>query len=173
MVHKKEEGTYHRIEKLTKEKPEFLSPRIGLPLLLIPEYSGINKEQKIPDRSKTAHRKPPVKMLPDNWQHFTRLLHPWNFPGNNTGVISHFLLQGIFPTKELNPNSCISCIGKWILYQEATWEAYIYICYCIESVSSWNSRSDFLSILFNSHNQFANTEYVFNKRLLNECLVPF
>ena len=28
---------------------------------LIPEYSGINKEQRIPDRSKTAHRKPPVK----------------------------------------------------------------------------------------------------------------
>ena len=25
------------------------------------EYSGINKEQRIPDRSKTAHRKPPVK----------------------------------------------------------------------------------------------------------------
>ena len=26
MVHKKEEGTYHRIEKLTKEMPGFLSP---------------------------------------------------------------------------------------------------------------------------------------------------
>ena len=61
MVHKKEEGTYHRIEKLTKEMPGFLSPRRVLPLLLIPEYSGINKEQRIPDRSKTAHRKPPVK----------------------------------------------------------------------------------------------------------------
>jgi len=35
MVHKKEEGTYHRIEKLTKEMPGFLSPRRGLPLLLI------------------------------------------------------------------------------------------------------------------------------------------
>ena len=61
MVHKKKEGTYHHIEKLTKEMPGFLSPRRGLPLLLIPEYSGINKEQRIPDRSKTAHRKPPVK----------------------------------------------------------------------------------------------------------------
>ena len=55
MVHKKEEGTYHRIEKLMKEMPGFLSPGRGLPLLLIPE------EQRIPDRSKTAHRKPPVK----------------------------------------------------------------------------------------------------------------
>ena len=52
MVHKKEEGTYHRTEKLMKELPGFLSPRRGLPLLLIPEYSGINKEQRIPDRSK-------------------------------------------------------------------------------------------------------------------------
>ena len=57
MVHKKEEGTYHCIEKLMKEMPGFLS----LSLLLIPEYSVINKEQRIPDRSKTARRKPPVK----------------------------------------------------------------------------------------------------------------
>ena len=59
MVHKKEEGTYHCIEKLTKEMPGFLSP--GEACLSIPEYSGINKEQRIPDRSKTAPRKPPVK----------------------------------------------------------------------------------------------------------------
>ena len=61
MDHKKEEGTYHHIEKLMKEIPGFLSPGRGLPLLLIPEYSGINKELRIPDRSKTAHRKRPVK----------------------------------------------------------------------------------------------------------------
>ena len=61
MVHKKEEGTYHPIEKLMKEMPGSLSPGKGLPLLLIPEYSGINKEQRIPDRSRRAHSKPPVK----------------------------------------------------------------------------------------------------------------
>ena len=61
MFHKKEEGTYHHIETLMKEMLGFLSPVKGLPLLLIPKYSGINKEQRIPDRSKTAHRKPPVK----------------------------------------------------------------------------------------------------------------
>ena len=60
MVYKKEEGSYHHIEKLMKEMPGFLSLGRGLPLL-IPEYSGINKEQRIPDRSKTAHRKPLVK----------------------------------------------------------------------------------------------------------------
>ena len=31
------------------------------------------------------------------------LYHPWNFPGQNTGVGSLSLLQGIFPTQGLNP----------------------------------------------------------------------
>ena len=35
-------------------------------------------------------------------------------PGQNTGVGSHSLLQGIFPTQELNP--CLPHCG-WILYQ--------------------------------------------------------
>ena len=38
-------------------------------------------------------------------------------PNRNTGVGCHFLLQGIFPTQGLN------CIGRWILYHGATWEA--------------------------------------------------
>ena len=32
-----------------------------------------------------------------------RLLCPWDFPGKNTGVGCHFLLQGIFLTWGLNP----------------------------------------------------------------------
>ena len=32
----------------------------------------------------------------------TRLLRPWDFPGKNTGVGCHFLLQAIFPTQGLN-----------------------------------------------------------------------
>ena len=31
-----------------------------------------------------------------------RLLHPWDFPGKNTGVGCHFLLQRTFPTQGLN-----------------------------------------------------------------------
>ena len=38
----------------------------------------------------------------------TRLLCPWDFPGKNTGVGCHFLLQGIFPTQGLNP-----CLLHW------------------------------------------------------------
>jgi len=33
----------------------------------------------------------------------TRLHRPWDFPGKNTGVGCHFLLQGIFPTQGSNP----------------------------------------------------------------------
>ena len=33
----------------------------------------------------------------------TRLLCPWDFPGKNTEVSHHFLLQGIFPTQGSNP----------------------------------------------------------------------
>ena len=32
----------------------------------------------------------------------TRLLHLWDFPGKNTGMGCHFLLQEIFPTQGLN-----------------------------------------------------------------------
>ena len=53
-----------------------------------------------------------------------RLLCPWGFPGKNTGVGCHFLLQGIFSTQELNLH--LHC--KWILYHWATREAsYEYI----------------------------------------------
>ena len=34
-----------------------------------------------------------------------RLLCPWDFPGENTGVDCHFLLQEIFPTKRIKPGS--------------------------------------------------------------------
>ena len=43
-----------------------------------------------------------------------RLHDPWNYPGKNTGVGSHFLLQGIFPNQGSNI-SLLHC--RQILYQ--------------------------------------------------------
>ena len=40
--------------------------------------------------------------LPSHGLQPTRLLCPWDFPGMNTGVGCHFLLQGIFLTQGLN-----------------------------------------------------------------------
>ena len=41
----------------------------------------------------------------------TRLLCPWNFPGKNTGMGCHFLLQGIFQTQK--SNLCLLCLLHW------------------------------------------------------------
>ena len=62
MAQEKEEGTYHLNEKCL----DSLALGKGMPLLLIPEYSGINKGQRVPDRSKTAHSKPLVKCFLTN-----------------------------------------------------------------------------------------------------------
>ena len=58
-----------------------------------------------------------------------RLYSPWNSPGQNTGVGSLSLLQGIFPTQGLN-SGLLYC--RWILYllsrqgnpRILEWEAY-------------------------------------------------
>ena len=68
-----------------------------------------------------------------------RLHCPWDFPGRDTGVSCHFLLQGIFLTQE--SNSCIlHC--RWILYCLATRKAQGYFrqhidksCFFIHSVT--------------------------------------
>ena len=65
------------------------------------------------------------------WPHGLRpakLLCPWDFPGKNTGGGCHFLLHGIFPHRDWTCVSCLSCIGRQILYHCTTWEV-LYIAY--------------------------------------------
>ena len=51
-----------------------------------------------------------------------RLLCLWDFPGKNTGVGCHFLLQGIFLTQGSNPESLTSpaSAGRFFI-TSATW----------------------------------------------------
>ena len=49
--------------------------------------------------------------------HPTRLLCPWDFPGKNTGVGYHFLLQRVFLTQGWNPHLLL---GRQILYHLRT-----------------------------------------------------
>ena len=44
-----------------------------------------------------------VRLFATPWTIAYQVLCPWDFPGKNTGVGCHFLLQGIFPTQGLNP----------------------------------------------------------------------
>ena len=62
----------------------------------------------------------------------TRLLCPWDFPGKNTGVGCHFLLQGTFPTQGLNLH-LMHC--RWILYHMSYTEK-IFMCIIATFVSS-------------------------------------
>ena len=66
------------------------------------------------------------------WHH-----SPWNSPGQNTGVGSLFLLQGIFPTQGSNPG-LLHCLE--ILYELShQWSPGIleWVAYPFSSGSSW------------------------------------
>ena len=58
-----------------------------------------------------------VHFLATLWTVAARLLCPWDFPGKNTGVGYHFLLQGIFPTQGLNPGLLRWQVGSLPLHQ--------------------------------------------------------
>ena len=69
------------------------------------------------------------------WPH--GLYSPRNFPGQNTGVGSLSLLQGIFPTQGLNPG-LLHC--KWFLYQlsyQGRPRILEWVTYPFSSGSSW------------------------------------
>ena len=51
-----------------------------------------------------------------------RLHCPWNFPGKNTKLGCHFLLQLSSWPRDQTQVSCIFCIHRQILYHCATWE---------------------------------------------------
>ena len=48
-----------------------------------------------------------------------------DYPGENTGVDRHVLLQGIFPTRDRTCISFVSCIGRQILYHLCQLESLI------------------------------------------------
>ena len=58
---------------------------------------------------------------------------PWNFPGKNTGVVCHFLLQGIFPTQGSNPGlphcrlfNVWALVAQLIKNPPAMWETWVW-----------------------------------------------
>ena len=56
--------------------------------------------------------------LPPHGLQPTRLLRPWNSPGQNTGVGCHFLLHGIFPTQGVN-SSLLGLAGRFFTIEPA------------------------------------------------------
>ena len=69
----------------------------------------------------------PHELLP------TRLLCPWYFPGKNTGVDCHFLLQGILLTQGLNMHLLHWQAGSLLLsHQGSPWWGWM--------DTKWNNR---------------------------------
>ena len=62
-----------------------------------------------------------AQLSPTVWQprglQTVRLLCPWDFPGKNTGVGYHFLLQRIFLTQGWKPSLLSLLNWRQILYQ--------------------------------------------------------
>ena len=68
---------------------EFLCGNLNLQWLLLVQFSSVAQS---------------CLTLCDPTDKLARLLSPWDFPGNTTGVGCHFLLQGIFLTQGSNPS---------------------------------------------------------------------
>ena len=62
------------------------------------------------------------------------LYTPWNSPGQNTGVGSHSLLQGIFPTQGLNPGLPGGFFTSW-----ATRKAIVSAYFSLNQLNSAHS----------------------------------
>ena len=67
-----------------------------------------------------------VQLFVIPWKVACGLLCPWDFPGKNTAVSCYFLLQGSSRYRDRTSASCVSCIGRQILYHWATWEVTQY-----------------------------------------------
>ena len=100
------------------------------------------------------------------------LLCPWNSPGKNTGVGSHYLLQGIFPTQASNPGlphcRCIlyhpshqgSLDGKVASLPQLVWGLLWFVCSSKHSCGSrwpYIGRGDNLTSL----HSYKNRSYIF------------
>ena len=64
-------------------------------------------------------------------------IHPWNSPGQNTGVSSCSLLQGIFPMQGLNPGLPYCRLSLYQLSHQGSPRILKWAAYPFSSGSSW------------------------------------
>ena len=82
------------------------------------------------------------------WTVACQALCPWYFPGKNTAVGCHFLLQGIFQTQGSNP-SLLQC--RQILYWLSNIQRYLLFVILLQFMSVQHRNSE--SIIFYHSNQ--------------------
>ena len=97
------------------------------------------------------------------------LYSPWNSPGQNTGVGSLSLLQGIFPTQGSNPG-LLHC--RWILYQlshKGSPRILEWVVYPFSRGSSWHRNRTEVSCIVGGF--FTNWGMMFSWFLKNKFLI--
>ena len=111
----------------------------------------------------------------------TRLFYPWNIQGKNTEMGCHFILQGIFPTRDQTDVSCVFCIAggffaRWTIGEAPIPLRTVASCYLVTFClgNDWKDSS-----LDSNHNLFLsisgrspilNHSFVFSALLaLREC----
>ena len=86
-----------------------------------------------------------VQLLQPSGLKPTRLLHPWDSPGKNTGVDCHFLLQGIFPTQGSNQVSRIGGrrFNLWTTREDECNCVVVWALFGIAFLWDWNENWPF------------------------------
>ena len=85
-----------------------------------PVLDGVSASRAQCHYSALCAQSDPLFAVP--WTVPARLLSLWNFPGKNTEMGCHALLQGIFPVWELNLFAFPALAGEFFT-SEPTWEA--------------------------------------------------
>ena len=62
---------------------------------------------------------------------------PWDFPGKNTGVSCISYSRGSSLLRDWICVSCISCIGRWILYHSTSREVLLNACLLYTGLPWW------------------------------------
>ena len=109
-------------------------------------YSQTQKFQSIFLVTESESEGCPV--VSDSWR-LHRLCSPWNCPGQNTGVGSFSLLQGIFPTQGLNPGfpHCRQILYQLSYQGSLVTKAPIWLKLFLESVT----KPYHIQTLYSSH----------------------
>ena len=98
-----------------------------------------NSGVKEPLKEKTTHVPRVLSWTFDSLRphglYTTRLLYPWDSPGNNTGVGCYVLLQGIFPTQGSNPHFMSPALAGGFFTTNATWDKQTFISFFL--ITSW------------------------------------
>ena len=110
-----------------------------------------------------------VPLFDTLWTVTIRLLCPWDFPSKNTCsvVISYFRISSW--TRNWTSISCIFCIGGWIFYHHATWEAPLVIILFTNLATHVNSHL-YMKIM-NLSLIYENYERKGNKRVLKQKFI--